>query len=169
MRPDCRATVGWAEDMVGDGKRVGLPPSRATRQSELLPLPPEPANRISRPSAVQSIVVMSQTPEVIGLGTPPAVPSRLRGITITPELKLLVRRTNASVLPSGDKAGEMSAPAGGLVTSWTSPPSAGTENKPCPGPVKTKKAPPGDHARPVLVTVLDIATRCGAPPNAGIT
>ena len=169
MRPDCRATLGCAETMVGAGKRVGLPPSRAMRQSELFPLPAEPAKTISRPSAVQSRLPMSHTPDVICFAAPAAVPSRLSGIKNTPELKVLVRRTNASVAPSGDRAGEMSAPAAGLVSWWTSPPSAETANRPCPDPVKMKKAPPGDHARPPLVAPFDIETRCGTPPSAGIT
>ena len=116
MRADCRATVGSVETMVGAGKRVGLPPSRAIRQIEPFPLPAEPAKRISRPSAVQSRVLMSHTPDVICFAAPAFVPSRLSGITNTPELKVLVRRTNASMPPSGDKAGEMSAPAAGLVS-----------------------------------------------------
>src|SRR5215471_3681799 len=153
MRPDCRATLGCAETMVGAGKRAGLPPSRAMRQSELFPLPAEPANRISRPSAVQSTLLMSHTPDVIFFAAPAAVPSRLSGITNTPELKVLVRRTNASEPPSGDRAGEMSAPAAGLVSWWTSPPSAETTNSAPWGPVKTKNAPPGDHARLPLVAV----------------
>src|SRR5215831_3228374 len=169
MRPDCRATVGCTETMVGAGKRVGLPPSRATRQSELFPLPAEPANRISRPSAVQSRLLMSHNPDVICFAAPAAVPSRLSGITNTPELKVLVRRTNASEPPSGERAAELSTPAAGWVSWWTSPPSADTANSPCPGPVKTKKAPPGDQARPPPAKPLDIETRCGAPPNAGIT
>src|SRR5260370_25783886 len=129
MRPDCRATLGCAETMVGAGKRVGLPPSRAMRQSELFPLPAEPANRISRPSAVQSRLPMSHTPDVICFAALAAVPSRLSGITNTPELKVLVRRTNASVPPSGDKAGETSPPAAGLVSLWAPPPPAGTPNQ----------------------------------------
>src|SRR4051794_36568210 len=105
MRPDCRATVGWTETMVGAGKRAGLPPSRATRQRELFPLPAEPEKRISFPSAVQSRVPIDHTPDVICFGAPAAVPSRLSGITNTPELKVLVLRTNATAPPSGDKAG----------------------------------------------------------------
>src|SRR5215813_15016472 len=159
MRPDCRATLGCAETMVGAGNRAGLPPSRAMRQSELFPLPAEPANRISRPSAVQSRPVMSHTPDVICFGGPEAAPSRLSGITNTPELKVLVRRTKASVPLSGDRAGEMSIPAAGLVSWRTSPPSDETANSPCPAPVKTKKAPPGDHARSPLVAPFDIETR----------
>src|SRR6516164_7644787 len=122
MRLDCRATLGCAENMVGAGKRVGLPPPRGMRQSALFPLPAEPANRISLPSAVQSRLLMSHTPDVISFADPAVVPSRLSGITNTPELKVLVRRTNASMAPSGDRAGEMSAPAAGLVSWWTSPP-----------------------------------------------
>src|SRR3954468_6427963 len=115
MRPDCRATVGCAETIVGAGKRVGLPPSRAMRQSELFPLPAEPANRISRPSAVQSRAAMSHTPDVTCFAAPAVVPSRLSGTTNTPELKVLVRRTNARVPPSGERAGDISAPAAGFV------------------------------------------------------
>src|SRR5215471_9275154 len=116
MRPDWRATLGCVETIVGAGKRAGLPPSRAMRHSELFPLPAEPANRISRPLAVQSRVLMSQTPDVICFAAPAIVPSRLSGITNTPELKVLVRRTNASMPPSGDRAGEISAPVAGLVS-----------------------------------------------------
>src|SRR5262249_25587060 len=147
----------------------GVPPSRVIRQSELFPLPAEPANRISRPLAVQSTAAMSHTPDVICFAAPAVVPSRLSGITTTPELKVLVRRTNASVPPSGDRAGEISAPAAGLVSWWISPPSAETANRPRPAPVKTKKAPPGDHARSPVVALLDMVIRCGAPPSAGIT
>src|ERR1051326_4745595 len=147
MRADCRATVGSVETMVGVGKRVALLPSRAIRQIEAFPLPAEPAKRISRPSAVQSRVLMSHTPVVICFAAPAIVPSRLSGMTNTPELKVLVRRTNASMPPSGDTAGEMSAPAAGLVSGWTSPPSAETTDSAPAGPVKTKYAPPGDHAR----------------------
>src|SRR3954451_21295049 len=105
MRPDWRATLGCTETMVGVGKRVGWPPSRAIRQSELFPLPPEPANRISFPSAVQSRLLMAHTPDVICFAAPPAVPSRLSGMTNAPELNVLVLRTNASAPPSGDRAG----------------------------------------------------------------
>src|SRR5215470_4654369 len=104
MRADCRATLGSVETIVGAGKRVGLPPFRPIRQIEPFPLPAEPAKRISRPSAVQSRVLMSHTPDVICFAAPDVVPSRLSGITNTPELKVLVRRTNASVPPSGDRA-----------------------------------------------------------------
>src|SRR5882724_2265678 len=162
MRPDCRATLGCAETMVGAGNRVGLPPSRARRHSELFPLPAEPANRMSRPSAVQSRVLISQTPDVICFAAPAVVPSRLSGITNTPELKVLVRRTNASVPPSGDRAGETSPPAGGLVSRRGSPPSAETAKRPCAEPLKalkTKKAPPGDHASSLLLAPADIETR----------
>src|SRR5439155_2565233 len=147
--------------MVGAGNRVGLPPSRAMRHSELFPLPAEPANRMSRPSAVQSRVLISQTPDVICFAAPAVVPSRFSGITNTPELKVLVRRTNASVPPSGDRAGETSPPAGGLVSRRGSPPSAEAAKRPCPGPLKalkTKKAPPGDHASSSVLAPADIET-----------
>ena len=140
----------------------------ASHEVALFPLPAEPANRISRPSAVQSRAPISHTPNVICFAAPPAVPSRWNGITNTPELKVLVRRTNASMPPSGEKVGDMSAPADGLVSWWTSPPSIGTANRPCPA-VKTKNAPPGDHARSPLVAPFDIEICCGAPPSAGIT
>src|SRR5258708_28057268 len=116
MRPDCRATLGCAETMVGAGKRVGLPPSRAMRQSELFPLPAEPANRISRPSAVQSRVPMSHTPDVICFSAPAVVPSLLRGITKTPELKGLVRRTNPTPPPPRREAGQVATTASDLVS-----------------------------------------------------
>src|SRR5258708_4974521 len=109
--------LGCGENVVGAGKGVRVPPGRARLQRALFPLPAEPANRISRPSAVQSRVLMSHTPDVICFAAPAVVPSRLSGITNTPELKVLVRRTNASMPPSGDRAGEISAPAAGLVSS----------------------------------------------------
>src|ERR1051325_2948236 len=104
IRPDCRPTVGCTEDMLGTGKRVALPPSRAIRHSELFPLPVEPANRISRPFAVQSTLLMAHTPDVIAFASPAEVPPRLSGTTNTFELNVLVRRTKTTARPSGDIA-----------------------------------------------------------------
>src|SRR5437763_267929 len=62
----------------------------------------------------------------------------------------------------------MSAPVVGFVSGCTVPPSVKTMDSPHSAPVKTKKPPPGDQARPPLAR-SGIEIRCGAPPNAGIT
>src|SRR5882762_8753032 len=169
MRPDCRATVGSPDTMLGELNRTAFPPAAGMRHNEGFPLAGPPSKRISRPSAIQSKPPMSQTAGVIGLASPAATCWPFKGITITFELKILVLRTKATERASGEIAGEMSWPSPGLESSWGSPPSDETMERPERIPLNTRKLPSFDQttsyggAPPWTAEIL-----LGEPPSAGI-